>query len=234
MPPIIPVETIKYKLHLKEAVVEALRSVFTDHPDEILANTKVDIEFPTDENAYPAIVVRYFERDVVSAGVGHREYVRGVFDDQPDAVTEFHHALYHGTLEFAVYALSSYDRDLVSDSLAHLIVTADLEGWTNQFFDRFYGDVNQTDPDAKIHYININTDTMQGTGEGQTQAPWGPEDVLVYQTGYRLEASGQLMSLPPAEPYGMIEQVDQYPYIEGMEPKPTGADDPTEWQGESD
>lgn len=232
--PLIPVETIKYKTHLKRALVEGLRSVFADHPDSILTKTKVDIEFPTDEASYPVVIVRYFGRDVSNAGVAHKEWVQGALPSQPDALTLFNHSLYHGTVEFSVQTLSSYDRDLVSDTLVHIIQMGDLEGWTNQFFTRLYQTTPTQDPDSEWHYININSDTMQEMSESQNIAPWNPEDFMVYTTGYRLDVFGELRSLPPDQPYGLIEEIDVFPYIEDIEERPEGSPGAGVWTSEED
>ncbi len=72
-PPLIPQETVRYKTHLKRALVEALRSTFLAHEDPYLRKTRVDIDYPQTEAEYPTNIVRFFERDVHNAGVGHVE-----------------------------------------------------------------------------------------------------------------------------------------------------------------
>jgi len=73
--PRIPITTIRYKTFVKQTVVSALRTVFTNHPDAILASTKTTIDFPFTEAEYPAVVVRFYERTIKNAGVGHEEYL---------------------------------------------------------------------------------------------------------------------------------------------------------------
>lgn len=244
--PLIPQETVRYTTHLKRSLVEALREPFANHPDEYLRKTKVDIDFPQDEADYPAIIVRYFGRTLSNAGVGHKEYIQGVRPEQPEAFTAFKHYLYSGTVEFAIYALSSYDRDLVGDSLVQILAMGDMEGWTNRFLNRIYHQSVQPDEvrDERgeittlgyslYHYINLNTDEISPFGESQVIAPWMPEDVLVYQTAYRVDASGEFYSPPPDENYPLIERVDTFPWIEGIDPEPEGAEDPAPWINESD
>lgn len=220
-------KTVPYKTWIKQSLVEALREVFDGHVDELIGRTNVTIEFPTEKAKYPAIIVRFFERDIHNAGVGHEEVltING-------ADFRFKHYLYTGDIEFAIHALSSLDRDLISDSLVQTLGMGDLTEYTNRFFQRIYDAESTTYPKATYNYINLNTDRVSGFGETQTPAPWMPEDVLVYQTSYRVGISGEFYSLPPVDQdaLGYVEEVDQYPYLEDIEPIPDGADDPAPWQ----
>lgn len=241
---LIPVETIRYKTYLKEALVEGLKPVFANHADPLFQETKVTIETPFDEARFPSIVVRFYERQIKNAGVGHFEF----FPD-PDAMgryIKYKHLFYSGDVEFAIYALSSIERDLLSDSLVQILAMGDIEAYTNAFLQRIY---NSNDPAALDHMVNINTDVISGFGETQVPAPWQPEDVLVYQTAYRIGVFGEVYSRTPETDitnYGIIEKVDVFPYmpVDG-EPVPDpnwpGPDtiygtvddlpDPAEWDG---
>lgn len=220
-------QSIRYKTYLKEALVEALRPVFKTHPDTNLRSTKVDVDFPQDKADYPAIIVRFFERSLSNAGIGHRELIRKANGD----LQVMKHYIYSGDVELAVYALSSYDRDIISDTLVHTLAMGDLEEHLNHFFNRLYNADLELDPDAKSHYITLNTDKIQGFGENQNQAPWMAEDVLVYQTSYRIGLLGEFYSRELAGTVGLVDRVDVYPWIKDEEVKPEG--DPTntfEWE----
>jgi hypothetical protein len=220
--------TVPYKTWIKQSLVEALQRVFNAHVDELLTSTHVGIEYPTTKARYPAIVVRFFERDINNAGIGHDEILTV---DGLDF--RFKHYFYSGDIEFAIHALSSYDRDLISDSLVQILGMGDLTEYTNHFYDRIYEDEFSEYPKAMYNYINLNVDRISGFGETQTPAPWQPEDQLVYQTSYRVGIAGEFYSLPPEEQdaVGYVERVDQFPYIEDLEPIPEGnAEDDTPWQ----
>lgn len=224
--PLLTEKTVPYKTYIKRSIVEALREVFDGHVDELIGKTRVTIEYPTEKASYPSIIVRFFERDIHNAGVGHDEIltVNG-------ADFRFKHYLYTGDIEFAIHALSSYDRDLLSDSLIQTLGMGDLTAYTNRFFERIYEADLATYPKAEYNYINLNTDRISGFGETQTPAPWQPEDVLVYQTSYRIGVFGEFYSLPPVtgDGLGYVEHVDQYPYLTDIDPVPEGADDPAIW-----
>src|SRR4051794_20431433 len=130
--PLLPEQTIRYKTHVKTSLVQALRQVFANHPDSILRSTKVTIDYPTSENMYPTVIVRFYERQVKNAGVGHVEYL---FREGETRKDKFRHYLYDGDIEFAIYALSSKDRDLISDTLIQTLAMADMASYTNRFWE---------------------------------------------------------------------------------------------------
>jgi hypothetical protein len=230
--PLLPEQTIRYKTYVKQSLVEALRSVFANHPDNLLQSTKVSIDYPTSENKYPTVLVRFYERQIRNAGVGHVEYLlRG----NTSVRDKFRHYLYDGDIEFAIYALSSKDRDLISDSVVQTITMADTAAYTNTFMDHIYRPAPDTtspyDP-ANYNYVNLNSDLVTGAGESQTQQPWLSEDQLQYQTSYRVQVYGEFYSLPPINTVtglGVIEKVNIYPYMSDREPIPDGTPDPSPW-----
>lgn len=220
--------TVPYKTYVKQSLVESLKVVFDAHVDPLLKSTRVSIEYPNEKALYPAVIVRFFERQINNAGVGHYEILRVNNLD-----FKFKHYYYTGDIEFAIHALSSLDRDLISDSLVQTIGMGDLTDYTNRFFERIYNQDITEKPKAEYNFININSDTISGFGETQNPAPWQPEDVYVYQTSYRVGIAGEFYSLPPEQhaALGYVEEVDQYPYIKDLEDIPTGRpDDPAEWE----
>lgn len=225
-------QTIKYKTYIKTALVESLRDVFSNHVDTLLSKTHVTIDYPRDEAKYPAVIVRFFEREISGAGIAHTEMIPIYTGDTYEGTFKFKHYIYKGDVEFAVYALSSLDRDLIADTLVQTIAFGELTGYTNRFFNRIYTDDENRYPDSVWHNIHINTDKIQGFGETQQPTPWASEDDLIYQTSYRSAVFGDFYSLPPDLPVGLIERVTPYPYIAGVEDVPTGdVNDGAAWQG---
>jgi hypothetical protein len=230
----LPEYSIKYRTFLKKTVRTGLANVFRFHPDTLLQTTgaaqdqhgvQVTLEFPKKKNRYPAVVVRFFERDIVNMGVGHAELILAHEDDPSPSV--FKHYLYHGDLEFAIYALSSLDRDTMADTVVQTLTMGRLFGYTNEFYTNVY-DRNEGDP--LWNYINIDSDTLRGFGEQETPVPWASEDDKLYQTSYRVKVSGEFYSPVPDEAVGgFVEEVDVFPYIENLESEPTGSDDPAPW-----
>jgi hypothetical protein len=246
-----PEYTVKYKTHLKSAVQVGLSRVFKAHPDHQLRTSadgrtgpKITLENPHTQADYPTVVIRYYGRRVERMGVGHEELIF-VHDDDEVPVKMFHN-IYEGDVELAVSALSSYDRDLMADTLVQTITMGSLEAWTNNLFDVIYpgyvypltdaaADGYPADgyPDSHWHYVTINTDRIQEFGETQVPTPWKSED-QVYNVSLRFGVLGEFYSVPPSgtvEGNEFIEQVTVYPWIKDLEDVPEG--DPaitTEWQ----
>lgn len=279
MTSLLPERTIPYKTWVKTSLVEALRQVFVNHLDDKLRKTKVSIDFPTSELQYPSIVIRFYERSIHNAGVGHVEYlyvrqgkytavvkneglvikVQSLNDDelttqvqawrnqgysvkvydQYRSINKFRHYLYNGDIEFAIFALSSLDRDLISDTVIQTLAMPDMAGYTKDFFKRIYFPTPRTPLESgdyepgEYNYVNLNTDDISGFGETQTPQPWLSEDQLVYQTSYRVGITGEFYSLPPinTQPaFNLIEHVNFYPYLSAVgESIPSGVTDPSLW-----
>lgn len=231
--------TIRYKTYLKQCIVEALGAVFEDHPDTLLRDTKVRLQSSFEEADYPTIVVGYQETTVNDAGIGHYERCQ-------DAISGLwykqYRKHYYGNLTFTISALSTLDRDLISDALVETIMMSPVRAYTNFFLTRIYDPEEfermKSMPIGSIgtaHYynlLNIGNQKLQPGGESAVPAPWGPEDVLVYQTSYSVATFGEVLSLPPAVLYTLISDVRSYPYIAPIDPVPTGADDPALWLSE--
>jgi hypothetical protein len=224
--PLIPIQTIRYKTYVKETIVEALRAVFTSHPDKLLRKAKINVDNPMEEADYPAIVVRFYERSLKNAGVGHIEHLPSIDPTTGHATGfwfKYKHYLYNGDIEFAIYAQSSLDRDLMADAIVQVLTMGEIETYSNAFLARVYNPDPVQEPSSVDHFINLNTDEIMGFGETQQMAPWGAEDVMIYQTSYRVGIFGEFYSRTPVNHvYGVVEKVETYPYAPvAGEAKPT-------------
>lgn len=238
----IPQQTIHYQTFLLESLTEGLQAVFANHVDEYLRNVRVAVDWTEDEAVYPLILVRYYERDVRRAGVGHKEWI-GIDpvtrepSDDPDVriLLPFRHALYHGDVEFAIYAETTLDRALIADSLTQTLLMGDTEVYTQAFLDRIYADEDEV-PEARWHFVNLNTDQITGMGQNQIKPPWDPEDRLYFTTSYRVNVFGEFYSRIPPTTTALVSKVTVYPYISDVgDPIPTGDPaEPAPWRGDGD
>lgn len=224
-------KTVAYKTYIKETLVEGMAGMFAGHPDTLLRDkVNVTVALPMTETEYPAVVVRFFERNIHNLGVGHQEHI-ATYDElgEPTGrVLRFKHYGYSGDVEFAVYALSSVDRDLVGDSIVQTLSMGDTETYSTPFYQRIYNPDYTTDPQAEEHFINLNSDQISGYGESEVIAPWMPEDVLVYQTSYRVPITGEFYSRVPGDDFGIVSEVETYPY------SPDAGEEPPEGDPEND
>lgn len=224
-----PEKTVAYKTYLKTALVKAIRLVFDEHPDprirteygpedEVVSGTQVGIEYPTDERAYPTVMIRYVERIVENTGVGHKEFIE---NPETKGIDAYKHSYYRGAAEFVIFALTSVDRDLISDALTQILRMPEMEEYTNHFFNQIFN-IELATPN--LNYVNINTDSILGLGETVSPQPWLSENQLVYQSGYRTDIFGEFYSLPQNKaPQQYIEDVAVYPYIASIgETVPSG------------
>ena len=218
---------VGYKTTINRTVVTALRSAFTDaYPEQDFQNLNVAVDYPLTEIEYPAIICRYQEYTIPNAGVGHREY----FPDPYGNLREWNHRRYEGSMEFSIYALSTLDRDVLSDALIEIISFGTLNDLLNNFFITVYGAIGvNVGTLGLLHQISLNTDRITAMGESNSIAPWEPEDVLVYTNGYMVQCNGGFYNTPQTNaPLGLIQNVIMEPYIEGDDP-PTDDDPSNQW-----
>lgn len=214
--PIVPIRgmaTLSYKTFVKRIVTQALRDAFNGHPDPTVAKTTVSVDYPHDLLEFPVVIIKFYERDISNIGVGHVEYIGNIVDGQVTSVTQYYKRWYKGDVEFEVFGLTSLDRDTIADAFIEVIGMYELTPGGEAFWNRMYA--SNTDAYyGEWHYCVLNQNVPSGYGEMQQIAPWMPEDVLVYQTSYRIPVMGEFYSLTPSSPNtpGLVEQVDIYPW----------------------
>ncbi len=227
--------TTPLRTYVKTALQEGLASVFEDHPDPYLRDTKVRLEYSFEEIDYPSVVVNFRPRNVETAGIGHVEHI---IDPDTGVVSKITRRIYRGDAEFRIYALSTLDRDLLSDSLTQTLGMPRYASWTDHFWTRIYDPnewarlnvAQETMGEGHLYnFLNLQTDNVQETGDTESPAPWRPEDVLLYETGQRVPVFGEVLTIPPTASWAVVQKVVPYPYIEGLEPVPTGVEDPAQW-----
>lgn len=228
-----PQQTIRYRTYIKETIVEALRAVFEAHPDPLLRNTKVTPELPMDRSSYPAVIVRYYNRSLRNAGIGHHEWMLATpVGYEPKLFQKFRHFMYNGDIEFKVLAMSSKDRDYLADAVVQTIGMAEAEHYTKAFLNRVYNADPAIEPQSQYHFINLSTDEFSELGDQEGPAPWMEEDLLVYSATFRVPIFGEFYSrlLTDQTSYGVVTAVEVYPWIPDLESEPNpNPNDPAPW-----
>lgn len=222
--------TVRYRTYIKETIVEALRAVFSEHPDPLLRGTKVSVELPTDRASYPAVIVRYFNRSINNAGIAHHEWMLATPEGyEPKLYQKFRHFMYKGDIELKVLAMSSKDRDFLADAIVQTVGMAESETYTKAFLERVYDADPEIEIQSKYHFINLATDQFSELGDQEGPAPWMEEDLLVYSATFRIPIFGEFYSrlLTDQTSYGVVEKVEVYPWIEDIEPEPNPDPDET-------
>lgn len=208
----VPQVTLQYTTFLKRAIQESLADAFANHPDEIVREAKVALDFTHDRFKVPAVIIKFYEREMPNAGVGHYEYLTAPNDPDPTNPTifiKYYHRLYKGDISFEIWGKSSTDRDVLRDALIEVIAMSDATDSGYVFLERMYLYLNET-PYGLWHFPVLNTDLITGYGENVTTPPWSPEDTLLYQATYRVPIFGEFYSATPKSTTGtgLVSEVD--------------------------
>ncbi len=73
-PQYLPQATLQYRTFLKRSITEGLQNAFVQYDDETLEACKIGIDYQTSRINFPNIVVKYYEKSLQNAGVGHKEW----------------------------------------------------------------------------------------------------------------------------------------------------------------
>lgn len=169
---------INYKIQIKRVMVDALRIYCNTHPSQTVQNTFVTIEYPQAAERYPCIIVGLDETSLQSSGVGHLEINDNLINGR---------WTFEGRIKFEIMALTSLERDYLSDHIVNLSAFGDLRGAS------FKEDVvsnNTVD-------IQINLGLLQPLGETtMSGASWGLTDARIYQCSYTFPVIGTFQSQP--------------------------------------
>jgi hypothetical protein len=196
-------------------VIAGLKATFDGFYDREpqLQNLRITQNYPLKKIDYPSIVVDYQPQRVVSAGVGHVEWFRS-----PTGYwRKWKHSRFEGTLSFHVHALSTLDRDIVSDAIVELVRFGSLDANLNRFYEIIYPDDEALEDEADASNTNysyslldqlmLDSDQMIGVGNSATIAPWSPEDVLVYTGGWSCNLHGGYYNSYPTVDWGLLTKI---------------------------
>lgn len=220
-PQYTPQATLQYKTFIKRTIVEALQNAFAGYEESLtLGKAKIGLNYSTERVDFPAVIVKFYEKTIKNAGVGHVEW--GEDESNPGKFIEYKHSMYQGDIALEVYGLSSLDRDTISDAIVEVVTMGEVGPESKSFSERIYEAIGES-PYSEWHFINVNSDLLSGYGEQQMIAPWIPEDTLVYQCEYRFPIMGEFYSLTPKAGPGstaLLKEVDIYPW----DPSPGSTD----------
>ena len=196
-------------------VIEGLRSSFDQFydRDRQLQELRITQNYPIKQIDYPSIVVDYQPQRVVSAGVGHVEWFRS-----PSGYwRKWKHNRFEGHLSLHVFALSTLDRDIISDAIVELVRFGDLDSNLNRFYEVIYPSDEDLEAmaDAEDHIYSENlfgqlmldSDQLTAVGNSATVAPWEPEDVLVYSGGWSMALHGGYYNSYPTQDWSRVTSI---------------------------
>jgi hypothetical protein len=159
-----------------------------------MTQSHITIEYPQKPEQYPSMIVGFKERELKSAGIAHSEII-----DETSIVQRW---LFQGSISIEVFALTSMDRDFISDSLVNLLSFGRIERFP---FRDYIEDNAQVDIQVSVGSLTpLGEQTMSG-------ASWGLTDQRIYTTGYEFGCMG-----------GFISTTNNYDYIDGFNARAVG------------
>ena len=196
---------------VKSAVVGALKNTFhvPDYPDPILQNMSVSMEYPTEAENYPGVWVGFSFRDMQSIGLANP-----VFLHEGPPARRYQLWNFGGTVTLTILAMSSKERDTISDKIIQMYAFHELNPATESF-------TSYLNAYPHIH-IGVNNDILRTEGESTTLGtPWQP-DVIVYENSLVFDVAGQFASQLPTGELIRLDEIHAMPY---MSPDPSTAVD---------
>lgn len=187
---------INYKMEIKRAVVTAFQAVFNDETryypgyksSELLTKSHITIEYPQRPEQYPSLIIGFQERELKNAGIAH-------IDDYEQYVAQ--KWLFQGMITVEIFALTSMDRDFISDSVVNMLSFGRVLG---KPFRRMIEEEARVDLQLSVGSL---TPTAEETMSGVS---WGLTDQRIYTVGYSFGCLGGFDS-------GAIRQ----DYIDGVQ-----------------
>jgi len=195
-------------------VTEALRSVFTTtYPIADFQDVNVSIEFPVKEADYPALWIQYEDNDdLVTAGIGHVEYI-----DNGGSFTPVHRWKFKGAVTITIVAMSSLERDLLYDEVVKVFAF----GQENVNLQSFRTKIETND----LIGMNANFDDLRPFGDAAgAGTPWGTDD-WVYEKSLSFDLIGEFVGDPSTGTLVPLSGVTFIDYVEGT-PEPAFPDEP--------
>lgn len=194
-----------YRVSLKTAVVEALKSVVSPNPDFQGANAPlISIEYPVEQAHYPGIWVQYADDAEVSiAGIGH---VEQSVNESAHTVERHSRWSFSGAVTMTLVALSSFERDRLYDEVVRIFVGARFNNAVTSF--RTLIEAND------LVAINANFDDIESFGDSTGMGtPWGTEEP-VYEISLRFDVRGEFVTDSLTAAIVPLSRVTYTKYIE--------------------
>lgn len=108
---------------VKRTLVVSLRRAFTDSGLSLNdSRLHVDMEYPDEQASYPAAWVQFSFTNLTDSGLGHIESIKG----ENGEIGEVRQWRYEGQVTITFMALSSLDRDRISDKFISIYSFSDI------------------------------------------------------------------------------------------------------------
>lgn len=164
-----------YVSPLKTIIVEALRKTFDDHyPNEYFQNVNVELDYPVENQGYPAIFVAYEDTAPLKrAGISYVERK----DLSGNNVAPFARWRFEGTISITVVSIATaLERDELYDEVVGVVAFGREDP---NLIGRFHTYIDSNDLIAAI----LQTDMMTPRGSSAAPGtPWGTDAMMFERT----------------------------------------------------
>lgn len=194
---------------VKRTLVVSLRRALTDSGLS-LNDTRlhVDMEYPYEEASYPAAWIQFSFTELMDSGLGHSQTIH----DEEDKELEVRQWRYKGQVTITFMALSSLDRDRISDKFISIYSFSDVATGSElrtsknpaaQFLREL--------ADSPYVSMTLQSGTLRPRGQSTSiGVPWDPGQ-LVYEDSYVFGLEGEFQqTYSPGEGY-RLKRVDIVP-----------------------
>lgn len=200
----------------KLTMVEALRAVFDAEfelePDSKPFPRRIDIEYVEEAEDWPFILVQTRLQNLAWTGLNPDEY----FIDDTGTARRFRHGIFDGFLDLSIYALTSEERDRMSDTLIMLFLAGRLRPVTKDFFDRL--------ATGELIGLTGMEGSIEPLGDAVSQGtPWANE-LMTYEASIRVGVVGEFYMDQYTSELLRLSEITAHESLEGITDPDTGLD----------
>lgn len=219
-PPLVTGETGQGLLiaPAKKSMIRALRTTFTSmYPNTKLSSMNIDIEYPYLEEHYPGIWVKFSPHKIQASGLDPTQRT----DDEIFGVWYF-----EGTFNLMILALSSKERDLISDGLIEAYAFGAQMPSAAVF--------TQTLLSSDLINMTLQSDIINSGGQTESVGvPWD-DDKIAYEDRYSFEVVGQVRSrVQPGVVFTHVSEIQVEGTLDNVDGAPNNSfpdDGDGQWQ----
>lgn len=202
----------------KKLIIEALRETFTSlYPNTSMASMNINMEYPYKTEHYPGIWVRFSPHKIQSSGLQPARQGDGEI---------FSVWYFEGTFNLVIIALTSKERDLISDGVIEAYAFAALMPSASPFYTKI--------TNSDLINMSLQQDILTAGGQTETiGTPWD-DDKIAYEDRYSFEVVGQVRSRVQNDVvFTTLSEVQTFATVTNVEGAPDNSppdDDDGTWQ----
>lgn len=200
-----------YFVKLKTMLTDAMRQTFdADYVNPQFRNLHASIDYPVDVQNYPGVWVDFAPvGELTVVGIGHREV-----SEVGSGGRQFTRWRFKGTATYTVVALSSLERDSLTDELIRVFAFGREAEQTSEF--RAYIEDNE------FLACNFDFDAIDQHGFAVSPGtPWGTDE-MIYEGTLSMEVFGEFISDSVSGTIAPLESIQVVGYTqEEGDPSPS-------------